>query len=141
MSRKVVEYLSWVYTMLSTPVKRRHQWVETIFDGLRSYRNSKRDGAHATYLSDALLDSNTWEIIGFVPNVSYVRVDYPKGFEGDDSMIENIFVHPWGAPTLLCKHRRLPVAIMVGPGMRWNDSVLSELKENGDVENPIGFTG
>jgi len=139
-AQPVKEYLSWVTTMLETPAKKRWKWVETIIEGIRSYRDPKKanavDDATKKYLSDALLDESTWEIVGFAPNISYVRVDCP-----DKEMLGYIWVHPWGTPALLLKHRRLPICIMAGPGIRWNDTILRELKENGYVDKPIGFTG
>jgi|688.fasta_scaffold1230400_1 hypothetical protein len=139
MSGKVKEYLGWVKTMLSTPVKRRWEWVETIVAGIRSYRpeKAKASDSHTTrYLSDALMDDGTWEILGFATNISYVRVDAP-----DKDMLKYIWVHPWGTPALLLKHRRLPVVIMAGPGIRWDDTILREITENGYVDKPLGFTG
>ncbi len=139
--KPVKEYLSWVMTMLETPSSRRREWVKTIIEGIRSYRKDKapvsaQDAATTKYLSDALLDESTWELVGFVPNISYVRVDAP-----DADMLKYIWVHPWGTPPLLFKHKRLPLTVIAGPGIRWNDTILRELKENGYVDKPLGFTG
>lgn len=137
-SQPVREYLSWVMTMLETPVKNRWRWVEVIIDGIRSYREQHETKSDETvqYLSDALLDDSTWEIVGFVPNISYVRVDCP-----DREMLKYIWVHPWGTPPLLLKHKKLPICMIAGPGIRWDDTILRELKENGHVDKPLGFTG
>jgi hypothetical protein len=138
----VREYLSWVTTMLETPVKKRWEWVNLIVDGIRSYRPketaqlSKADEATVKYLSDAILDDKTFEIIGFGTNLSYVRIDAPNR-----DMLKYIWIHPWGTPPLVLKHRRLPVFITVGPGIRWNDTILRELKDNGYTDSVIGATG
>ena len=142
MSGQVKEYLSWVTTMLDTPVKKRWEWVNLIIEGIRSYRKesksplSKQDEATVKYLSDALLDDKTFEIVGFAPNISYVRVDAPNR-----DMLKYIWIHPWGTPPLVLKHRRLPVFLIAGPGIRWNDTILRELKENGHTDSVIGATG
>jgi len=122
----VKEYLSWVGVMVRTPVKKRMEWVKLIFEGLRSYRpkNQPKD-REAFYLSDALQDKDTWDLIGFSCNLQYIRADHE-----DKDMLEAVFVHPWGTPPLLLKHKRLPMFVIVGPGIRWNDTILRELEQN-----------
>jgi len=130
------EHLKWVRTMLATPVKRRKEWVKTIIDGIRSYRSD--DAATkkgAVFLSDMIEDESVWEIVGFAVNQQYVRVD------GDKELLDCVFVHPWGTPNLLLKHKKLPIVITVGPGIRWNESVLQEVKENQYNDDVVGFTG
>ena len=126
------EYLAWVTTMLHAPVKKRWEWVELIFAGFRTYRKSKE----GIYLSDILQDKDTWEILGFCPNIQYVRVDHK-----DEEMLKYIFVHPWGTPPLLLRHKRLDIAVIAGPGMRWNDTILREIKDNKIIDHNEGWHG
>lgn len=119
------EYLGWVKQMINTPVKKRWEWVRLIFEGMKSYRPKNGTTKECLFLSDALQDENTWEIIGFSANLQYVRVDHK-----DEEMLKYVFVHPWGTPPLLLKHKRLPMFVIAGPGIRWNDTILREIKDN-----------
>jgi len=138
----VKEYLNWAIVMVQQAHanpdkarKTRRMWVEKIFDGLRSYR-PKDSSKEAVYLSDVLSDDSTWEEVGFAVNLQYIRVDHDN-----DEMLGYVFVHPWGTPPLILKHKRLPVFITVGPGLRWNDSILREISDNGYSDHIEGATG
>ncbi len=139
------EYLNWAIVMVqqahANPErarKTRRMWVEKIFDGLRSYRpkDENKSSKEAIYLSDVLSDDSTWEEVGFAVNLQYIRVDHDN-----DEMLGYVFVHPWGTPPLILKHKRLPVFITVGPGLRWNDSILREISDNGYNDHIEGATG
>ena len=137
------EYLTWALVMIQQAQvnpdkarKTRRKWVESIFDGLRSYRPKTKVNEEAVYLSDMLQDNSTWEEVGFAANLQYVRIDHDN-----DEMLKYLFVHPWGTPPLVLKHKRLPVFITVGPGLRWNDSILREITDNGYTDHIEGATG
>lgn len=126
-------YLRWVSTMLKTSVARRKQWVEEILNGFREYRKSKNPEKGVVYLSDALESGKDYEIVGFVPKIEYIKV------EGPEDELGVIWEHPHMSPNLLYKHRRLPVFIIAGPGLRFNDSVLNEVGI--DSRGVRGITG
>jgi hypothetical protein len=137
------DYLSWALVMVQQAHtnpdkarKTRRMWVDRIFNGLISYRPSTPINKEAVYLSDVLKDNSTWEEVGFAVNLQYIRVDHDN-----DEMLGYVFVHPWGTPPLILKHKRLPVFITVGPGLRWNDSILREINENGYNDHIEGATG
>jgi hypothetical protein len=137
------EYLNWALVMVQQAHanpdkarKTRRMWVEKIFEGLRSYRPQTQINKEAVYLSDVLQDESTWEEVGFAVNLQYIRVDHDN-----DEMLGYVFVHPWGTPPLILKHKKLPVFITVGPGLRWNDSILRELTDNGYNDRVEGATG
>ena len=137
------EYLNWAIVMVQQAHanpdkarKTRRMWVEKIFDGLRSYRPKEAINKEAVYLSDVLSDDSTWEEVGFAVNLQYIRIDHDN-----DEMLGYVFVHPWGTPPLILKHKRLPVFITVGPGLRWNDSILREITDNGYNDRIEGATG
>lgn len=133
------ESLAWVKTMINSKISRRQEWVKLIIEGLRSYRGaSSEDRKGAIWLSDVIQDETKWEIVGFAVHEAYVRLD------GSEEETNCMFIHPWGTPPLLLKHKTLPIVMTVGPGIRWNDSILSELKDNEALEylkNLIGFSG
>jgi hypothetical protein len=137
------EYLSWVLVQVQLAHidpdkarKRRQQMVQNVWDGLKSYRPKTPQNKEARYLSDILQDSNTWEIVGFAVNSQYIRLDHDN-----DEMLKYIFVHPWGTPPLVLAHKRLPIFVTVGPGLRWNDSILREISANGYKDRVEGQTG
>lgn len=138
------EYLSWALVMVQSAQKNpekereiRQRWVKHILDGIKSYRSKiPKASAESKYLTDLLADEDTWELIGFAVNSQYIRIDH----ENDD-MLKYIFVHPWGSPPLIYKHKRLPMFVTVGPNIRWNDSILRELKDNGYTDRVEGKTG
>jgi hypothetical protein len=131
---KVKEYLSWVHTIIHTDEETRWGWVELIMRGFRSYRNGKQ-GKYVRdkeYLSDALSDPSRFQLVGFAPNIQYVKV------EGTEDQLKGVYIHPFGTPQLLYKHRDLPMLIIAGPGIRLDDSIL---KETGDVDGDIPLIG
>lgn len=144
------EYLNWAVVMVQTAHKDpdrarevRANWVEHILNGIKSYRDSgiKKGNLYDSnqekkYLTDLLADDSTWELVGFGVNLQYIRADH-----ANDEMLKYIFVHPWGTPPLIYKHKRLPMFVTVGAGIRWNDSILRELKDNGYNDRVEGATG
>lgn len=138
------EYLNWAVVMIQMAHKdpdkareSRKRWAEHILNGIKSYRGSNgEDVKEAKYLTDILADQDTWELVGFAPNLQYIRYDH-----SNDNMLKFLFVHPWGTPPLVYKHKRLPMFITVGPGIRWNDSILREITDNGYNDHVEGATG
>jgi len=138
------EYLNWAMVMIQMAYKdpdkareSRKRWVDHILNGIKSYRGSSGEKTEeAKYLTDILSDEDTWELIGFAPNLQYIRCDHEN-----DNMLKFLFVHPWGTPPLVYKHKRLPMFITVGPGIRWNDSILREITDNGYNDHVEGATG
>lgn len=127
------EYLGWVNVILKSTRKERAEWVKIIMDGLRYYRQFNH--RKTDWLSDQLENKADYELIGFVPNLSYIKHDAK-----DAGLLNAIFVHPWGVPSLLYKHKRLPIAVIVNPAMRLDDTVLNEQK-NPREDDLMGFTG
>lgn len=85
------------------------------------------------YLSDALESGKDYELVGFIPKIEYIKVEGPKDELGV------IWEHPHMSPNLLYKHKHLPVFIVAGPGLRFNDSVLNETGI--DTRGVRGITG
>lgn len=137
--KAVTEHLPWVGVMLKTPRAGRMKWVKIILDGIRSYREKaqardRQADEQREWLSDLLQDESKFELVGFSPNVQYVKAS------GSEDQMSALWVHPWGTPQLLYKHKRLPLLIIAGPGIRFNESVLAESREN-ESESTLGITG
>lgn len=128
---RVKDFLPWVALMTKLPASERRRWVKTIFDGIKSYRG--KSAQKSVWLSDMLADSKEFELVGFAANVSYVRLD------GNATEMAALYVHPWGTPTLLLKHKTLPVILMASPSIRYDQTLLAEAgNKTGRVK---GFTG
>ena len=147
--KDVKEYAQWVITMIKTPVKNRREWVKNILANLSKpeiYAKkinpaSARDLVPAQQMksvAEMLSDKATFELVGFSANLQYVKHDKRNGDVDDD--LSCIFVHPWGSPKLLFKHKKLPVIIIVGEDLKLDESVLDENEKNPRFELR-GFTG
>jgi len=127
--RDVIFHLPWVELILSLPAKDRRKWVRQMLDGLRSYRSSGKKSKDSEWLSD-WVGGKDFELIGFAPNIQYVKVD------GTAEELKALWVHPWGSPVLVYKHKKLPMVTLVGPSIRLDESVMVE-----DGMDILGFTG
>lgn len=147
---EVEQALSWVETMLVTPQKGRIEWVETLLSGIQSNAASLvfpdhqgKDAKKALETAKKetrnlvkMLKSDEFEIMGFAPNVQYLRVRGAKPF------LESWWIHPFSSPTLVAKHRFLPVIMLVGPSLQKDRSTIYEVDGGRIMSNPVeGYTG
>jgi hypothetical protein len=132
---EVKQALGWVYTMIKSPAKERKTWKRLILDGIRNAFNPKAKEGETENLVK-LLESSDVEIVGFAPNIQYIRLD------GSEDFLKAWWVHPT-QPTLIAKHKRLPLVFLAGPSLRFNESVIREVdpRKGVDKEDLIGFTG
>jgi len=72
-------------------------------------------------------------MIGLGVNACYVRVN------GDKELLNSLWVHAFGSPVLMLKHKKLPVIVLAGPGIRYNSSILQE--HGIDGSEVLGITG
>jgi len=95
-------------------------------DGMRSYRkdNPKKSG----WFSDYLENNKDFVLKGYVVNYSYINLD-PKYGE-----TAPVWVHPWGLPSMLYAHKRLPIYMLTGPAHRLDENILGQ-------RNMVGHTG
>jgi len=129
------EALSWTYAMLKSPAKERKTWKKLILDGIRNTFNPKAKKGETEDLVN-LLESSDVEIVGFIPNIQYIRLD------GSEDFLKAWWVHPT-QPTLIAKHKRLPLIFLAGPSLRFNESTIREVDIKSGVvkDDLIGFTG
>lgn len=148
---EVPQALKWVKTMLDTPQKEREGWVKMILSGIRSNPASyisptdkgdlKEKISRASKELNNLVDyitSTDFDIMGFAPNVSYIRVT------GSKSYLDALWIHPFSSPTLVVKHKTLPVIMLVGASLQKDKSTIYEIPPNSKeiFDNPVeGYTG
>lgn len=134
MGSGVKDNLTWVSTMLMSPAKERKIWLKMVLKNLRLAFNPKAKKGETDDLVN-LLKSSDMEIIGFAPNIQYLRVD------GSEDFLKAWWVHP-NQPTLIAKHKRLPFVILAGPSLRLDETVIKEVDSDGlKDESLVGFTG
>jgi hypothetical protein len=135
MASDVKDSLSWVSTMLMSPAHERKKWVKMILKNLRKAFNPKAKKGETEELVN-LLESSDVEIIGFTPNIQYLRVD------GSEDFLKAWWIHP-NQPTLIAKHKRLPLILLAGPSLRFNETVIKDINPEKGVEEQslVGFTG
>lgn len=135
MSDSVKEYPSWFLLLDRVPVVRRLKMIEQVIADIRSYRSKKKVKnlvADVKYLSDQLLNQDEFELIGFTPNLQYMK------HEGDDA--DRIYHHNFGTPTLAYSHKRLPIIVVTNAFLRKDRNVLSENPDN-VLDDVRGITG
>lgn len=119
-------HLSYAKTLSKMDKKEKQALLKLSLDGLRSYRkeNKKKDG----WFSDYLESNKDFELVGFALNYSYINLDPKYGDTGP------VWVHPWGLPSLLYRHKRNPVYMLTGPAHRLDENILGQT-------NMVGHTG
>jgi hypothetical protein len=132
----VKQALSWVKEFMNSKALRRREWVRTILNGIKSF-NSKSGEPTSDGIEFAknLSDRSQFDLIGICPNVMYIKA------EGPESDLKSIWVHAWGTPVLLYKHKKTCALVIAGPGIRLNDSVVREISYNKYKEEILGITG
>lgn len=81
------------------------------------------------------LNSSEYQLIGICPNIMYIKAS------GNEDELKAIWVHPFGTPVLLYKHKKTCALVIAGPGIRFNDSVVREIDVNRYREEILGITG
>ena len=131
----VKESHSWVNMFLNLSIKKRLEWVKLIFQGMLD-KFSRDRGLKTLVLS--MKDRKQFDLIGFSVNIEYIKHGLRPGDEEDD--LNHIFVHAWGSPKLLLKHKKYPILIVCGDDLKLDESILDEHKQN-EKENIRGITG
>lgn len=116
---------SWVSVHAASPKSFETEVVELLLSGI------KQNKGLGPEIFKTLKKSADHKI---TPFLSYIRGEN-KGEEG-----KSVFVHPFGKPTILCQCDKY-VYIVSNPSLRFNGSVLSEVRENGYREEVVGATG
>lgn len=112
---EVKQALSWANVVSRMTRSEKQDLVDLIIDGIRAQRKSKR--SDQVWLSDYLRNEKDFEIIGFALNAPYINVDRSWG----DT--KPLWVHPWGIPAILGRHRKLPSLVMASPTIRLNENI------------------
>lgn len=75
------------------------------------------------------------KLVGFIPEVTYIKESGPK------EHLSVLWEHQFGSPALLYAHESLPMLIITGPNIMFNDSIIRSIKTNAYSEKVFGVTG
>lgn len=118
--------MKWASTLFWGTGKQRSEVVKTVIDAVKIFKKGKPSPEGEEY--QKLLQSNKVELIGFVPNITYIRVN-----SSDKEDLEVLWDHRFSAPTLLFHLKDSPIMLLVNPNVDYNNSRLLEIGENSDL--------
>lgn len=129
-----MNYLSWVDDIINASESDRKRLKEKVLDDIKYYQakwEKSKSGEHKLVsLNQSAVEwvnelkSGRYDFIGFIPGNIYIKAKGPKAH------LDVAWEHEHSAPTLLFYDKRLPRLIITGPNIRFNDSILKEIKEN-----------
>lgn len=114
------EYCTWIDDVCDMSMPDRQRMAKKVLDALRSFRKKDVPPKESTYLTDWLLKETV--LMGFVGNVNYVNATKRKPGMAREQF-ENILLHALGSHVLLFKHKKLPLLLIVGPGIKLDHKV------------------
>jgi hypothetical protein len=118
--------MKWATILLWGTGKQRIEVVKSVIRSVRIFKKGKTTKEGIEY--EKLLCSNKVELIGFVPNITYIRVN-----SKDKEDLEVLWDHRFSAPTLLFHLKDSPIMLLVNPNVAYNDSRLLEIDENSEL--------
>ena len=138
---------TWVTVLINAPQKARTKVRKSVLDGMKYFRakwqkiGTKPEDFKLISLNKEVeqfvksLEKQTGlDFVGFVPDITYIKET------GSQDQLDVLWEHPFGSPALLYAHKELPVLIIAGPDIMFNDSIVKSLNKYRDV--PLkGITG
>ena len=120
------ESLSWVRMIINAKNGFRKSVRRKVLKHFLEEADNENNGYDPKTIKDIYdgITSSDFEYVGLMPNVAYIK----ENAEGADA--EAIWVHPFGYPTLLYKHKSSPMFVIVNPLLRLNSSVVMEVPLN-----------
>ncbi len=139
MKTKVLELLSWAKKMMGYDASTRVNFAEDVLESLKKYSEDGEGGKNSSKgkaLYEWLTDQSQFEKVGFIPNVMYIKINAK-----DKKDLKYLWVHPFGSETLLFMHKKLPIMVIANPMIRFNKTVLSEMKISKQESQILGISG
>jgi hypothetical protein len=118
--------MKWANILMWGTAKERIAVVKSTIEAVKIFKKGKvsKEGLEA----HKLVTSDKVELIGFVPNISYIRAK-----SSDLSDLDVIWDHRFSGPVLLFQLKDSPIMLLVNPNVAYNDSRLLEIDENSDL--------
>ncbi|NDG27231.1 MAG: hypothetical protein EB120_08665 [Proteobacteria bacterium] len=118
--------MKWANIILWGTGRQRLEVVRAVIDAVKIYKKGKPTKEGQEFRD--LIKSDKVELIGFVPNISYIRAS-----SRDEDDLTVIWDHKFSAPTLLYYLKDSPIMLVVNPNMSYNNSKLVEIEENSEL--------
>jgi hypothetical protein len=133
----VITTLTWFVYLLKVDVEHR---IRARMDALNLIRffNKGRKSKLGEQLYNDLNNGKLYEFVGFAPNIFYAKESGTK----TDMSVQ--WVHPFSSPTLLYKHKKLPILIISNGNLEFNESRLRSIDKNStlqELQDILGITG
>jgi hypothetical protein len=132
---RVISTLTWVFQLVRSSPARRTEAKKLALDHIRHFKRGKKSEQGENLVKQLIEE---FDFVGFTPNVTYVK---EKGIKQD---LNAQWVHPFSIPTLLFKHKELPILAITNGNLDFNDSRLRKIDKNIDLEelqDILGITG
>lgn len=118
--------LSWAVTILNSDERTRKILVKQVFESVAHYKQGELSPEGEELVAD--LKAN-YKVIGFTPSVTYLMNEE----RGEDSL-NSFWEHPFSMPTLLLKHKTLPILVLTNGNIDFNDSRLLKMRRMDKLE-------
>ncbi len=118
--------MKWANILMWGTGKQRSRVLEAVLKAVRIFKKGKPspEGIHF----EKLIRSNKVDLIGFVPNITYIRVN-----SSDKEDLDVLWDHKFSGPTVLYHLKGSPILLLVNPNVAYNDSRLLEIDENSEL--------
>jgi len=113
--------LTWAHGMRQKTVKQREETKNLILELIRLFDKGERSEA-GEQLYKMLKSEKEVQFIGFAPYTSYIMMSSKV-----KDHLGCTFIHPYSMPTLMYKHKVLPMIIHVNPEISYNESKIYRL--------------
>ncbi len=132
----IKEMLTWCHNLIHTSSEERNEIVDMAMNPIRYSKTGEK-------LARDLMNKKEYELVGIVPNISYISTNknYSK------SKLESLWIHPFSRPTLLFYNKRYHYYMLINANLRKDKSILENIKANklikslkNDLET-MGITG
>lgn len=129
----MMNLLSWAVTMLDSDEEERAAMVDLIFDSIENFKggNRSKEGSEAVKFL-----KKDCHLIGFVPSTTYI-MHKPRGA----GSLKSFWEHPFSIPSLLFKHKKLPMLIISNGNLDFDDSRLLKMNGLNKIEVDEELTG
>jgi hypothetical protein len=94
-----------------------------------------RQNEEAIEFSENLKNTKTFDLMGFCTHNAYYRLF------GDEVQLEAEWLHALSGPALLYRHKKLPLYLVAGFDIMFNNSIVGDITENSMREDLFGITG
>jgi hypothetical protein len=127
--------IAWADYMLQISAKYRLKVMGAFYTAVRTFKNGETPTKEGIAI-EKLLRSNKVDVIGFVQNVNYIRIN-----SSHKEDLDVIWDHKFSVPSVLFQLKGTPIMLLVNPNVAYNDSRLLEIDENAELEEIRNLKG